>query len=224
MTSSPSTRPRIDATAVAVSCALPCMLPSSRCIPASCATRSMPRMISEKNSPKRSGRMTPTVSVLRRVRLRAPLCGTKLSFLTAAITAARVGAVTLPSPLIARDAVATDTPASRATSLSVAIGTSPSLRGPPCQRAAARIEQMQPVGGQRERHGVALAQLPIVAALPRDRLAAVAARVMHRRKSPEPLDETDSEGKAAWRLGDGNILGTDADRERHAGLERLGER
>src|SRR3546814_13639074 len=69
--------------------------------------------------------MTPTVSVLRRVRLRAPLWGTKFSFLTAAITAARVGAVTLPSPLIARDAVATETPASRATSLNVAIPLAP---------------------------------------------------------------------------------------------------
>src|SRR3546814_11436076 len=85
----------------------------------------MPRMISEKNSPNRSGRITPTVSVLRRVRLRAPLWGTKFNFLTAAIPAARVGAVTLPSPLIARDAVPTDNPASRAASLNVAQHVAP---------------------------------------------------------------------------------------------------
>ena len=94
-------------------------------------------MISEKNSPNRSGRITPTVSVLRRVRLRAPLCGTKLSFLTAASTAAFVGPVTLLCPLIARDAVAIDTPASRATSLNVVMMLAPPLS----DRAGPRVRR-----------------------------------------------------------------------------------
>src|SRR3546814_808632 len=61
----------------------------------------------------------------RRVSMRATIVETNCSFLTAAITAAGVGAVTLPSPLIARDAVATETPASLATSLHVAMPLAP---------------------------------------------------------------------------------------------------
>ena len=47
--------------APAVSVALPCMLARSNWSPRLCEARSMPRMISEKNSPNRSGSTTPIV-------------------------------------------------------------------------------------------------------------------------------------------------------------------
>ncbi len=57
------------------------------------------------------------MSIVRRVlRLRAPLCGTYSSALTAASTRSRVSARTGPLPLRTRDTVATDTSARRATS------------------------------------------------------------------------------------------------------------
>ena len=80
----------------------------------------MPRISSEKNSPYRSGRMTPIVWVLLVDRLRAPECGTYCSASTASITFLRVASVTGPAPVRTRDTEATDTFARSATSRIVA--------------------------------------------------------------------------------------------------------
>ena len=66
----------LERMAADASSASPCELDTIRCRPCDRAARSMPRISSEKNSPNRSGRMTPTVSVRLIDRLRAPLWGT----------------------------------------------------------------------------------------------------------------------------------------------------
>src|SRR5882762_2123129 len=88
----------------------------------------MPRMISEKNSPYRSGSSTPIVCVSPVLRLRAALSGTYRSRSATPRMRSRVASETLPCPLITRDTVAVDTCASRATSLRVTPIPSPGQR------------------------------------------------------------------------------------------------
>ena len=119
ISSSPSTRPCMARRAEAASIASPCELDTSRCRPRARAFRSTPRISSEKYSPYRSGNKAPTVWVRRVIRLRAAEEGVKRSCSAAAFTRWRVSGVTFSAPLSARDTVATDTPAARATSLIV---------------------------------------------------------------------------------------------------------
>ena len=97
----------------------------------------MPRISSEKYSPCRSGSNAPTVCVRRVIMLRAALEGTKRSCSTTPITSSRVRGVTFECPFSARDTVATETPARRATSLIVVATIAPQ---PPARRAAPREE------------------------------------------------------------------------------------
>src|SRR5690606_3753879 len=79
-----------------------------------------PRISSEKNSPYRSGRSTPSVFVCRVIRLRAALLGEYRNRAAAARTRSRVAGFTGPLSLSTRETVAIETSASRATSRIVA--------------------------------------------------------------------------------------------------------
>ena len=138
MISRPSTRPLSWRIASAASAAEPCTPVSSRCRPRRRAAWSMPRMISEKNSPCRSGSSTPMVCVRPVDRLRAALSGTYRSCSMIDRMRARVDSVTLPWPLMTLDTVAVDTCASRATSLSVAANPWP----PTCNRLHCRCKRL----------------------------------------------------------------------------------
>jgi len=122
---SPSMRPRMARSAATSSRVSECELLTSTCRPSRRAARSTPRITSEKNSPCRSGSSTPIACVRFMIRLRATPFGQKRSFSATERTRRRVSSLTRPLSLNTRETVATDTPASRATSLMFAIAYRP---------------------------------------------------------------------------------------------------
>ena len=91
----------------------------------------MPSMTGMVNRPKLSDVITPTVKVRPLARLRAEWLGWKSSAAAASCTLARVSGLSCPTPLSALDTVPGETPASLATSLTVAARLDSVIRLPP---------------------------------------------------------------------------------------------